>query len=313
LPLTITFFQAIRADDVQSAARLLAENPQLAKMRWSGRSGDGKMRSLGPSPYNQHTWLTVPHGHDADDPRFTSTPLIYTRNDQMVRLLVEAGADVNTRGTSGDLETPDWFYTPLWRAAHDGRLDSVRLLVSRGADIHFTNPDGCNQALKTAVENDRTTVWRYLLDCGAKPDLITAAMLGLSERIAEILAGNPQAIRVRDSHGRSALDAATLLDSFRICRDGLHAGHAEAARLLLNHGADLELEHAASLGWLDEIQRRVQQDLHVLTRPKTLMALLGGAAIKESPLRAAKRQRHAELAAYLVAHGAVENPEIVLS
>ena len=90
------------------------------------------MRSLGPPPYNQHTWLPIADTHDGNDPRYTSTPLIYTRDDQIVRLLVDAGADVNARGTSGELELPDWFYTPLWRAAHDGRLASVRVLAERG-------------------------------------------------------------------------------------------------------------------------------------------------------------------------------------
>src|SRR5438445_13280324 len=164
-------FNAVRNDDVQAARRLLDDHSELAKARWNGRAGDGKMRSLGPPPFDRHTWLTVPDGHAPDDPRFTSTPLIYTRDDQMVRLLVEAGADVNAKGTSGELEMPDWFYTPLWRAAHDGRLSSVQLLVEHGADVNFTTPDGSIQALKTAAENDAFEVCEYLIARGSKPDL----------------------------------------------------------------------------------------------------------------------------------------------
>ena len=165
------FFDAVRASDSGSVRRLLADDPSLANARWFGRAGDGKMRSLGPPPYNQHTWLPIADNHDANDPRYTSTPLIYTRDDQIVRLLVDAGADVNARGTSGELELPDWFYTPLWRAAHDGRLASVRVLAERGANLNFTNPDGSNQALKAAAENDRLETCAYLIDQGAKPDL----------------------------------------------------------------------------------------------------------------------------------------------
>ena len=79
------FFDAVRKDDVPTAQRLVADEPELAHARWSGRAGDGKMRSLGPSPFNRHTWLAVPDAHAADDPRFTSTPLIYTRPTAIVR------------------------------------------------------------------------------------------------------------------------------------------------------------------------------------------------------------------------------------
>jgi ankyrin repeat protein len=300
------FFDAVRASDCESVRRLLADDPSLANARWFGRAGDGKTRSLGPPPFNQHTWLPIADKHDSNDPRYTSAPLIYTRDDQIVRLLVDAGADVNARGTSGDLELPDWFYTPLWRAAHDGRLASVRILAERGANLNFTNPDGSNQALKTAAENDRIETCAYLIDHGAKPDLITAAMLGLEDSVRAVLRQSPEAIRLRDEHGRSALDAATLLDNFRQCRDGLHADHDRVAALLIEHGATVELEHAASLGLFGEIERLVERDPEVLKRPKIMKALIGGTATEESPLQAARRRGRMEIVSYLLEHGAID-------
>jgi ankyrin repeat protein len=307
------FFEAVRANDFESVRRLLADDPSLASARWPGRAGDGKMRSLGPAPFNQHTWQTIRAEHNSIDPRFTSTPLIFTRDDRIVRLLVDAGADVNAKGTSGEVELPDWFYTPLWRAAHDGRLDSVRMLVERGANVNYTNPDGSNQALKTAAENDRLETCDYLIDHGATPDLITAAMLGWDARVRELLVESPKVISVRDEHGRSALDAATLLDSFRQCDKGFHAGHDRAAHLLIEYGSTVELDHAASLGLLGEIKRMVEQDPEVLKRPKVMKALIGGTAIKESPLQAARRRGRSEIVSYLVQHGAVDLPAVVLS
>jgi ankyrin repeat protein len=302
------FFNAVRSDNVQTVRRLLTAHPELARARWPGRAGDGRMRSLGASPYNRHTWMTVPGGHEPEDPRFTSAPVIYTRNDEILTLLVAAGADVNAKGTSGDLETPEWFYTPLWRAAHDGRLASVRLLVEHGADIDYKDPDGCHQALKTAAENGRLEVCDYLLSRGATPDLITASMLGLVERVDAIIASGRQAIDARDGHGRSALDAATLLDTYRACHTGLHAGHDQTAEILIAHGAAVDLEHAASLGQMDIVHEMVQQDSEALTRPRRIKALIGGAAIRESPLRAAKRRNRTEVVTYLVRHGAVDDP-----
>jgi hypothetical protein len=268
------------------------------------------MRSLGPSPYNRHTWLTVPGGHEPEDPRFTSAPVIYTRSDEILRLLMAAGADANAKGTSGDMETPDWFYTPLWRAAHDGRLASVRLLMEHGADIDYKDPDGCNQALKTAAENDRLEVCEYLLSHNAMPDLITASMLGLAGRVEAMLASDSGAIHARDAHGRSALDAATLFDTYRVSGAGLHGGHDRTAEILIAHGATVDLEHAASLGWLDRVREMVQQDSELLTRPRSIKALLTGVAIRESPLRAAKRRNRTEVVSYLLQHGAVDDPPV---
>jgi ankyrin repeat protein len=305
------FFDAVRTDDIPTVRRLLGEDVSLAKARWAGRAGDGKMRSLGPSPFNQHTWLTVPEACEPDDPRFTSTPLIYTRNDEMVRTLVEAGADVNAKGTSGEIEMPDWFFTPLWRAAHDGRLASVQLLAERGADLNYGTPDGANQALKTAAENDRPEVCKYLLAVGAIPDLITAAMLGLPDQVEILVAARPDAIRQRDEHGRSALDAATLCDTFRGPRTCFHTGHDQAANTLLRHGATMELAHAASLGRMDDVRRMVEDDPGILRRPVEMVALIGGTAIKESPLATAKRRERTELIDYLLKHGAMDQPRVV--
>ena len=300
------YFDAVRSDDVAAVRRLLCDNPPLVHARWAGRGRpDGMIRSLGPPPYNQHTWLPCPvNPVDPHDPRFTSTPLIWTRNDEMVRLLVEHGADVNARGSSGDLELLEWFLTPVWRAAHDGRLASVRLLVERGANVNARNPDGGNQALKTAAENNAPPVCEYLLAHGAEPDIITAALLGLVGAVARLLQADPSLVAASDEHGRTPLDAATLLDSFRAPEPPHSAAHDEVADLLLARSAVPDLAHAASLGRLDRVRQQVEADPTCVKRLRPVPELLTGGARFESPLQAAERRGWTEVFRYLREHGA---------
>ena len=53
-------------------------------------------------------------------------------NLEMIRLLLDAGADVNDGGPH---------VRPLCRAAHVGHLDAVKLLVAHGADVNLPDPD----------------------------------------------------------------------------------------------------------------------------------------------------------------------------
>jgi ankyrin repeat protein len=210
----------------------------------------------------------------------------------MVRILVEHGADVNARGTSGDIELSDWLLTPLWRAAHDGRIASVRLLIEHGADVNVLNPDGCNQALKTAIENGRAEVCAFLLAEGAHPDIHSAAMLGLIAYVQQWIDEVPSLIAHRDEHGRSPLDAAVLMDTFRVFWPQNEA-HDQIAELLVNRGAPFGLEHAASAGWIDRVKNRLDSDSCLINHRRPCEPLLTGAAEYESAWEAARR-RHRE-------------------
>ena len=109
------------------------------------------------------------------------------------------------------------------------------------------------------------------------------------------------------------LDAATLLDSFRTCRDGLHAGHDRVAAFLIEHGSTVELEQAPAWDLLLISSRMVERDPEILKRPKVMKALIGGTATKESPLQAARRRGRTELVSYLLGHGAVDVPPVIVS
>jgi uncharacterized protein len=71
-----------------------------------------------------------------------------------------------------DLSAPqaDGRFTPLMRAAKEGRLDIVEELLALGVDIAVTNADGCN-ALWLACYNGSHAIIERLIAAGIDIDL----------------------------------------------------------------------------------------------------------------------------------------------
>ena len=87
---------------------------------------------------------------------------------EIVRLLLDLGADVNERIMLDQLEQPTPSSgMPLWYAAFAGRLDIAQLLLDRGADPN-ANVYASGWPLLHAWRNKHEAVKRLLLDRGAK-------------------------------------------------------------------------------------------------------------------------------------------------
>jgi len=73
---------------------------------------------------------------------------------------------------SNNLSAPqaDGRFTPLMRAAKDGRLDIIEELLAAGVDLHVTNADGCN-ALWLACYNGSHALIERLIAAGIDLDL----------------------------------------------------------------------------------------------------------------------------------------------
>jgi ankyrin repeat protein len=87
---------------------------------------------------------------------------------EMVRLLLDLGADVDERTMLHELEepTPSWG-SPLWYAALAGRHDIAELLLDRGADPN-ANVYASGWPLRNAYRHPDGAVKRLLLERGAK-------------------------------------------------------------------------------------------------------------------------------------------------
>ena len=178
-----------------------------------------------------------------------------SRHDDLVALLLRAGADPRAKGKYLD-------QTPLHRAAERGTTAIVRLLIDAGADLEARDHKG-RTALWSAAALDQAPVVDLLLAAGADPD-------------------------ARDGDGVSAFVAATrrsgatarlLVERTRDLDRGFAAAvwgrHADLAMRLAERGADVNAvdgldrpalagvalhEGAALLDWF--LARGVDLDRH---------------------------------------------------
>lgn len=176
-----------------------------------------------------------------DPPPPNYAPLIveaamYRRDTEILRLLVEAGADINATDSQGD--------TPLMAAAQ-ARDDSFsgtasllpyfRFLLDHGADIRRKNSRG-ETALSLAMKPGRSEAVRLLLDRGADPNepgplgytpLIYAAFANDTARVRELLKAGAD-VNAPDRFGAPPLFWAA------------DSGSVETLRALLEAGAKID-------------------------------------------------------------------------
>jgi ankyrin repeat protein len=192
----IATITAIRAGDIATLKRLLADNPGLAASKLGGFA-------KGRTPLHVV----------ADWPGY------FSNGPQVVRMLIEAGADPNAR----DPDQPG-SETPLHWAASSDDVDVASALIDGGADVE--TPDGSiGTPLDNAIGYSCWHVARLLVQQGAKVDkLWHASALGMLDRLEELL------------NGQSDTKPEALSQAFwHACA----AGQRRAAELLLNRGADL--------------------------------------------------------------------------
>ena len=158
---------------------------------------------------------------------------VANEHPEVTRALLEHGADVHARSSTRTLvfsmggsrgagsasrgitleEVEQGGSTPLLFAARSGDLESARLLVAAGADVHDTTADG-NTALVIAAHSGHGSLAAFLLDEGADAN---AAPLGYTALHAAVVRGN-------------------LLDRDVLNRDP--GAGVSLVRALIAHGAD---------------------------------------------------------------------------
>jgi len=155
-----TLVVAIQAGDLAALRQVLGEHPGLASGPLGGR-------------FKTRTALHVA----------TDWPGYFPNGPQVVRILIDAGADPNGRSPGDE--------TPLHWAASSDDVDVAEALIDAGSDIEA--PDGSiGTPLDNAVGYACWNVARLLAARGAKVDKPWhAAALGLLDRLGELLGDDP--------------------------------------------------------------------------------------------------------------------------
>ncbi len=216
---------AVRRGQTDHVARLLDANPALAKAK----------------------------APDADQ-----TPVLYlavdTRDTELVRLLLESGADWRVSTRSG--------WTVLARACSHSTSEIVDLLLDRGADLNERDSWG-TLPLYGALGN--RTMMLHLLKSGATADVKMAIDMDRLDVARRLLTEDPPRARIRYGTGLTLLhdsarvgdtrtDAIKLLLSYEADVNAvtnwgatpLHLavfhGNARIAAILIDHGSQLHIE-----------------------------------------------------------------------
>jgi uncharacterized protein len=191
----IATIAAIRADDLAALRRLVAGNPGLAASRLKLAKGRTPLHVV------------------------TDWPGYFPNGPRIAQLLIDAGADVNDRGTDGDKGE-----TPLHWAASSDDVDVAAVLIDGAADIEMPN-GSIGTPLNNAIGYACWHVARLLIASGAKVDALWhAAALGLLDRLDELLADD------------------SVATSSKINQTFWHAcagGQRRAAERLLDRGAQM--------------------------------------------------------------------------
>ena len=156
------------------------------------------------------------------------------RHPETLRLLIEHGADPNTRDTGDNAG-------PLHLAAAAGQADSIRILLDAGADVHGAGDLHNAGVIGWAARKGNDAVIRLLLERGACHHIFSAMALDDLDLVERLVEENPDCLSRRRSRFESG---HTPLHASFAPPDGLGflSGKPNYAmlELLIELGADVE-------------------------------------------------------------------------
>lgn len=134
--------------------------------------------------------------------------------------------------------------TALQGAALNGHVDVVKLLIAQGADVNSAiGAEGNPTPLKAAAQNGHVHVIKLLIAHGADPNKISGWYGSLTALQAAAEKGRVDAIKVLLSHGANV---GAIYRGQAALHHAAREGQVDAIRVLLAYGADVQANHH---GW----------------------------------------------------------------
>lgn len=182
--------------------------------------------------------------------KYGNTPLhkaYWEKNFEMVKYLVEKGADVNAKNK--------WLETPLHEAAANGQLKVIEYLITNKADVNAKDKENVTPLHKAAFWQNLELV-KYLIGKGADVSLQDKAGNTLLHRVASwsqsgegviYLVKNGAQIDIKNNNGVTALHISAA------------GGHCEAVQHLIERGARVDIKN----NWGDTPLHMAAQNGHL--------------------------------------------------
>jgi len=169
--------------------------------------------------------LLLAGGADAKMATGSFPPLICAAeygNNAIVELLLERGADINAKNWTG--------MSALARSIYDGRFETAKILLAKGADVESRDDSGDTPLILAAQRNPQ--LLRDLLDKGANANgknnnLETALIHAYGRESVVTLLDHRAELEAKDKRGMTALTHAAL------------GRNHEKVKVLLERGADV--------------------------------------------------------------------------
>lgn len=207
-------------------------------------------------------------------------------DENLIKLLLEAGANPNTRNPDGQI--------PLHAAARGWHISPVELLISGGSDVNAADKDGRTPAI-IAFELGHYDMFDLIVGSGATvPNDLMSAYKGNMSRVQSLIENGK-------AHGR-------FEQSLTLLHVAAAGGHTAIVELLLTNGLDVRLKthkgytalHYAVAGNHQEVaELLISKGIDVNTEPGKV----------DSPLHWAVRGQHKDMVDWLLARGANPNAD----
>ena len=188
------FFRAVRDGDTATVRRMVYDNNHLVNI-----VSDDDMRPL---------FIAAENG-----------------NLEMVRLMLEKGADINIQDEEG--------WAPLLGATSRGHIEVVRLLIDAGAEVNIQEGRG-DTSVNIAAKNGYIQIVRLLIGAGA--DLNIEHSGGWPPLTGAASNGHLQVVQLLINAGANINPEGDNHSPFFVAASN---NRVEIARLLLENGADI--------------------------------------------------------------------------